>query len=134
MVRILMRLFAFSAAIAALVAASGVFAAPSHAPANSPACKAALVMNLSDGALLAQHAPELTVAPASLTKIMSLFVLFDAMEKGENQHAGSGAHQCGGGPHWGIKHGRIDESPIPLVDRHARHRRGLGQRRRAGRR
>ncbi len=78
-----MRLFAFSAAIAALVAASGVFAAPSPAPANSPACKAALVMNLSDGALLAQHAPELAVAPASLTKIMSLFVLFDAMEKGE---------------------------------------------------
>ncbi len=44
--------------------------------------KSAMVMNMFDGSVLFEQSPDTPVAPASLTKIMSLYVAFDAIGKG----------------------------------------------------
>lgn len=45
--------------------------------------RSALLMDLASGELLYAQNPDMAVPPASLTKIMSLYVLFDAIDHGE---------------------------------------------------
>lgn len=45
--------------------------------------ESALLMDLDSGAMLVNQAPEAAVPPASLTKIMTLYVLFEALERGD---------------------------------------------------
>jgi D-alanyl-D-alanine carboxypeptidase len=42
-----------------------------------------MVMNLSDGAVLFEQDPDKPIPPASLTKLMTLFLVFDAVEAGK---------------------------------------------------
>ncbi|MFA5665109.1 D-alanyl-D-alanine carboxypeptidase family protein [Castellaniella sp.] len=54
----------------------------SNIPAPSVDAKAWLVMDANSGQVIAAHNPQDAVEPASLTKIMAAYVVFDALENG----------------------------------------------------
>lgn len=56
-----------------------IFCAPGIASAREDA-RAALLYNLTTGAILYQYNPDLRIAPASLTKIMTMFLVMDAIK------------------------------------------------------
>ncbi len=66
---------------ALLLFACPVFAAqPSPQP---PEVRSAIVMNLNTGRILFEKDPDTLVPPASLTKVMTLFLVQEAIEKGQ---------------------------------------------------
>ena len=60
---------------------SALFAYPHPCPFNASAVSA-LVMDANDGQILYNHNPFHRLQPASLAKVMALFVIFDALEQG----------------------------------------------------
>lgn len=70
--------------IATWLAAAAVGAAPAAAAASPPAvaAEAWLLMDHASGQVLAEHAPDRPVAPASLTKLMTAYLLFELLDAG----------------------------------------------------
>ncbi len=61
-------------------------AVPAAAQAPQPpeiAAKAYLLMDVTSGQVLASRAPDDPVEPASLTKLMSAYLVFDALKAGK---------------------------------------------------
>ena len=73
------RFAAFALAATALVALPGEAAAP---PFDTPAT-VAFMKDLSSGAILFQKNPDQRIPPASLAKMMTVYVAFDMIKKGQ---------------------------------------------------
>ena len=69
------------AAVLALLAALAPFPAPRPACAGVPA-KSCLLYNATTGTMLYQKSADMKIPPASLTKIMTSFLVHDAMRRG----------------------------------------------------
>ena len=76
-----MRRIVLVLAIPLLVA--GLLAAVTAAPANAASKYAALVMDVESGKILFSRHADARRHPASLTKIMTLYMVFDALENGK---------------------------------------------------
>ncbi|NMC50721.1 MAG: D-alanyl-D-alanine carboxypeptidase [Desulfovibrio sp.] len=63
--------------------------APKAVPAEAPRddgrldVKSAMLMDLGTGEILYEQAPDMQIPPASLTKILTLYLVFDAIQKGD---------------------------------------------------
>lgn len=69
-----------------LLCITGLFLAPSFAKSTASAKKpvyAALAVDAETGQILYQYNADTTTPPASLTKIMTLLIIFDALEQGK---------------------------------------------------
>ncbi len=67
----------------ALIFSLFVTAAPQHGYAKGNPRYASIVMDAQTGQILSQNNPDKRLHPASLTKIMTLLMLFEAIERGE---------------------------------------------------
>ncbi len=76
-----LRFFLPAACVAFLVIAGQGYAARPSAP--PPEVKSAIVMNLNTGRILYEKDADTPVPPASLTKVMTLFLVQEAIEKGQ---------------------------------------------------
>ena len=59
----------------------GISAAHADQPYHLKA-KSAIVMNLNDGRILYAHHPDLPIQPASLTKVLSLYLVYEELQHG----------------------------------------------------
>ncbi len=71
----------------------------------------ALLVDMGDGRILYEQDPDATIAPASITKVLTLYIVFEALRDGrlrpwENVHVSSRAAQTGGS-RMGLKTGHI---------------------------
>ncbi len=82
--RVLYRITAFFMAVLMILAVPGEASAARKKQNESYNPKyASIVVDSETGAILSQRYADKTVHPASLTKVMTLLLLFDAMERGE---------------------------------------------------
>ncbi|AOW11796.1 peptidase [Hydrogenophaga crassostreae] len=70
--------------VAGLVCVAGSFSAVAQPPKPPEiAAKAYLLMDVTSGQVLASNDPDKAVEPASLTKLMTIYVVFDALKSGK---------------------------------------------------
>jgi D-alanyl-D-alanine carboxypeptidase len=82
--------------------------APSHGTINS---RSAILVDMGDGRILYEQNPDASIAPASITKVLTLYIVFEALRDGrlrpwENVRVSSRAAQTGGS-RMGLKTGHI---------------------------
>ena len=70
------------AGVALLCASTALWAEPGPVPPQLPA-RAWLLIDHDSGMVLARHADEQSVAPASLTKLMTAYLLFEQLKDGK---------------------------------------------------
>ena len=72
----------FRAPTGTLLFLSLLFASPVHAQSQGTPAKAALVMDLTSGAILLEKDADRSIPPASMSKLMTLNMVFEALEQG----------------------------------------------------
>ena len=76
------RILTHLAATVAALAAALVLALPAAAQSQGTKARAALVIDLSSGAVLLEKNADEPLPPASMSKLMTLYMVFEALEKG----------------------------------------------------
>lgn len=107
-------------AVLALILALAICVAPEDAlakrkrggqPRGAINAHSAMLVDMGDGRILYEQQPDATIAPASITKVLTLYIVFEALRDGrlkpwENVHVSSRAAQTGGS-RMGLKTGHI---------------------------
>ncbi len=76
----------------------------SAAPRIKLKAKSAILINDSNGKVLYTKNPDRPMQPASLTKILSLYLVHEAISSGENSSHGHGENKCECPDYRGIEH------------------------------